>query len=47
MRPPFQLRNAALQKRFDRVPVAAPGTNHQFDRRLVAEQIGLGFVLGR
>src|SRR6187402_2203775 len=47
MRPAFQLWNAALQKRFHRLTVAGPGANHQFHRWLVAEQIGLAFVLGR
>ena len=46
MRPPFQVWNAALQKRLHRLTVARLGANHQFDRRLVAEQIGLAFVLG-
>ena len=46
MRPAFQLWHAALQKRLHRLAVAGPGANHQLDRWLVAEQIGLAFVLG-
>ena len=38
VRPAFQLRHAALQEGFDRLPVAGAGAHHQLDRRLVAEQ---------
>ena len=46
MRPAFQLWNAALQKRLHRLAVAGPGANYELNCWLVAEQIGLAFVLG-
>ena len=41
VRPPFQLRKAALQEGFHRSPIAIAGLEHEFYRGLIAEQ-GIG-----